>query len=77
MKGALNDWKFIVLACLTLGLAPYWPWPHLLTKTLWILRGGKGFDWADGLDLAVHALPWFFLARLILRQSVTWWEKKR
>jgi hypothetical protein len=66
MKAAINDWKFVLLACLTLGLAPFLPTPHIWSKLYWIARGAKGFDWADLLDLFVHTLPWLLLARLVL-----------
>jgi len=66
MKGAVDDWKFVVLACLTLGLTPFLPVPHVVSKLYWVARGAKGFDWDDLLDLLMHLAPWLLLARLVL-----------
>lgn len=64
MKQAINDWKFVVLACLTLGLAPFTPQPHIITKLIWLRDGAKGQYWLDWFDLSMHALPWLLLLRL-------------
>jgi hypothetical protein len=64
LKRAIDDWKFILAACLTLGLAPYYPTPHILTRGIWLLEGAQGGDWLDWLDLLVHAAPWILLGRL-------------
>lgn len=66
MKKAIDDWKFLVLACLTLGLAPFAPQPHLISKLIWLRDGAKGQDWLDWADLIVHALPWMLLSRWLL-----------
>ena len=63
MKQAINDWKFVVLACLTLGLAPFTPQPHIVSKLIWLRDGAKGQYWLDWLDLTIHALPWLLLMR--------------
>jgi hypothetical protein len=65
MKSAINDWKFVVLCCLTLGLAPYFPLPHVVSKLVWVRDGAKGGDWLDWLDLLVHGIPWLLLLRLV------------
>ncbi len=52
-------WAPVVIACLTLGLAPFTP-PHLFEK-LRMLRQGtlkKPMDW---FDLAFHSAPWVLL----------------
>jgi hypothetical protein len=41
-------WAFLVIACLTLGLAPYNP-PHFVEKPI---------DW---FDFFMHGIPWFLL----------------
>jgi len=66
MKKAIDDWKFVVLACLTLGLAPFSPQPHILSKLIWLRDGAKGQDWLDWADLGMHGLPWLLLARWVL-----------
>ncbi|MFK7933717.1 MAG: hypothetical protein AB8G22_09410 [Saprospiraceae bacterium] len=59
----LNDWKFLAIACLTLGLAPFFPEPHLFGKIRWVLGGAVGMQPTDWLDLAWHGLPWILLMR--------------
>ncbi len=65
MKRAINNWKFVIIACLTLGLAPYIPEPHFLGKVRWVMGGGVGMKFMDWFDLIYHGLPWFLLVRLI------------
>lgn len=56
---------YLILACLTLGLAPFTPEPHVWEK-LKMLAGGTLTQPIDIFDLALHALPWLLLAlRLI------------
>ena len=49
------------LACLTLGLAPFLPEPHISSKLRWVLGGAHGMGWVDGFDLAMHGAPWIWL----------------
>jgi hypothetical protein len=58
----LNDWKFVLMACLTLGLAPFFPEPHLLGKLSWVAGGAVGMQPLDWFDLAWHGLPWLTVA---------------
>jgi hypothetical protein len=60
----LNDWKLVLLFCLTLGLAPFYPEPHVLGKLRWVLGGAHGMQSLDWLDLFYHGLPWLLLIRL-------------
>lgn len=60
-----NNWQFVLLACLTIGLAPFFPEPHIWGKLLWFLGGAKGMQLIDWLDLLMHGLPWLLLIRLI------------
>lgn len=66
MKGFLNDWRIVILACATLGLAPYFPEPHIWGKLRWVAGGAKGMAAMDWFDLIFHGLPWIFLLRLLL-----------
>ena len=50
-----------VLMCLTLGLAPFLPEPHLWEK-LKMLANGALVRPIDIFDLALHGAPWLFLA---------------
>ena len=54
----------LVILCLTLGLAPFLPEPHLLEK-LRMLSSGDLSKPVDIFDLIMHALPFVLLiARL-------------
>lgn len=67
----LNDWKFVLLMCLTLGLAPFFPAPHLIGKLQWVAGGAIGMKLMDWLDLAMHGLPWILLLRLLFLKANT------
>ena len=60
-----NDWKLVIIATITLGLAPYFPEPHLLGKIRWVAGGASGMQWLDWFDLLWHGLPWALLLRLV------------
>jgi hypothetical protein len=62
----LNDWKFVLVACLTLGLAPFVPEPHLWGKLRWVAGGAVGMKPLDWFDLAFHGFPFVLLIRLFL-----------
>ncbi|MEP2026509.1 MAG: hypothetical protein ABJH98_01425 [Reichenbachiella sp.] len=47
-----------LLLSLTLGLAPFFPEPHLVGKIRWILGGGVGMQPMDYFDLGLHGVPW-------------------
>jgi hypothetical protein len=61
----LNDWKLIILLCLTLGLAPFFPEPHIVGKLKWITGGAVGMQLMDWFDVLLHGLPWLLLLRII------------
>ena len=52
-------WSILILACLTLGLAPFAP-PHIWEKLQMLFRGElvRGIDW---FDLVFHGAPWVLL----------------
>lgn len=52
-------WSLVILACLTLGLAPFAP-PHVVEKLRMLARGElvRPLDW---LDLVLHGTPWVLL----------------
>ncbi len=66
MLQIINNWKIVILLCLTLGLAPFNPEPHLLGKIRWIAGGAVGMKFIDWLDFIEHALPFLLLIRLII-----------
>ncbi len=51
----------LVLACLTLGLAPFFPEPHIWEK-LKMLLAGNLVKPIDIFDLLLHAAPFLALA---------------
>ncbi|OUD14130.1 hypothetical protein [Thioflexithrix psekupsensis] len=53
-------WFFIMIACLTLGLAPFVPEPHLVEKVRMLFQGTL-HRLIDIFDLLMHASP-FILA---------------
>jgi len=62
----LNDWKLIILLCLTLGLAPFFPEPHIVGKLKWIAGGAVGMQPMDWFDVVLHGFPWILLLRVII-----------
>jgi hypothetical protein len=59
----------LIVLCLTLGLAPFTPEPHVWQK-LKMLVAGDLTELLDILDLALHGTPWLLLImKLVL--SVT------
>jgi hypothetical protein len=62
----INDWRVIILLCLTLGLAPFFPEPHLWGKIRWILGGAKGMALMDWFDVLLHGFPYVLLLRKII-----------
>ena len=70
MSSYLQNPAVIILLCLTLGLAPFQPEPHIVGKIRWILGGANGMGLMDWLDFLFHGLPWFLLGRLLLMKAV-------
>jgi len=50
----------LIVLCLTLGLAPFFPQPHLVEK-LRMLFSGTLVRPIDIFDLAMHGAPWVAL----------------
>jgi hypothetical protein len=66
MKTLINDWKMVILFTLTLGLAPFFPEPHIWGKLKWIAGGAHRMQALDWFDAIYHGLPWILLIRLSL-----------
>ena len=60
-----KNWKFVVLLCLTLGLAPFFPEPHILGKLKWILGGARGMQLIDWFDVFLHGFLFVLLIWII------------
>jgi hypothetical protein len=58
--------NLVILACLTLGLAPFFPEPHIWEK-LKMMASGNLVKPVDMFDLALHAAPFVVLALKLLR----------
>lgn len=69
MKSIFNDWRLVILACLTVGLAPYFPEPHIWGKLRWVAGGANGMAAIDWFDLLLHGLPWLLLIRLVILKA--------
>ncbi len=54
------SWPLVVLACLTLGLAPFVPEPHIWEK-LQLLFAGNLRKPIDIFDMLMHGAPWLVL----------------
>lgn len=65
-KNPLSDWRIIIIACLTLGLAPFAPEPHIWGKLKWVMGGAVGMQPMDWFDLLLHGLPFLLLLRLVI-----------
>lgn len=61
----LNQSRLILLLCFTLGLAPYFPEPHLFGKIRWVAGGANGMKALDWFDLLLHGFPFLLLLRLL------------
>ena len=66
MTKIYNDWRIIILLCLTLGLAPFLPEPHILGKLKWLAGGGNGMKPMDYFDVVLHGFPFVLLIRLMI-----------
>lgn len=51
------SWPIVIMLCLTLGLSPFFPEPHLWEK-LKLLAAGTLTRPIDIFDLLFHAAPW-------------------
>ncbi|MGI9227613.1 MAG: hypothetical protein ACR2PU_02360 [Gammaproteobacteria bacterium] len=54
--------KIWIVICLTLGLAPFTPEPHIWEKLKWIANGANGMQAIDWFDVLLHGTPWILLA---------------
>ena len=65
MKNIINDWKTVIIFCLTLGLAPFTPEPHIVANLRWVVGGAVGMTPMNWFDLLMHGTPFILLFRLI------------
>jgi len=62
--------SLVIVLCLTLGLAPFTPEPHLWEK-LNMLAGGELSKAIDIFDLLMHGTPWMLLLAKLASGSLT------
>lgn len=55
-----NPFIWLVI-CLTLGLAPYLPEPHIVEKIKWIMSDISQLALLDWFDFLMHGTPWVML----------------
>ena len=60
--------SLLVVLCLTLGLAPFAPEPHLVEK-LGLLVQGELVKPVDIFDLLLHGTPWVLLVLKLIAVS--------
>ncbi len=61
-----KSWKTWGILCLTLGLAPFFPEPHIWGKLKWIVGGAEGMALMDWFDVLLHGTPWIGLVYSLL-----------
>lgn len=63
-------WALVIVACLTLGLAPFSP-PHIWEKLQLLMKGQlvRPLDW---FDFVLHGTPWIIL---IIKAVVSWTQR--
>jgi len=54
------SFPILIVMCLTLGLAPFTPEPHIWEKLKFLAAGGLT-QAIDIFDLLLHGLPWLLL----------------
>ena len=56
-------WHLAIIAALTLGLAPFFPEPHIWEKLKMLARGTLVRP-IDIFDLLMHAAPWLLVLEI-------------
>ncbi|RLD21601.1 MAG: hypothetical protein DRI71_08695 [Bacteroidetes bacterium] len=69
-KKSSNILRFLIFS-LTLGLAPFYPEPHIIGKVQWLMGGAVGMQPMDWFDLVLHGTPWLLFFGAII------WEAKQ
>ena len=62
------DFTTLLIVALLLGLAPFWPEPHLVEKIRLLFEGALSRP-IDIFDLALHGLPVLLLGAKLLRMQ--------
>lgn len=59
----------LIMLALTLGLAPFFPEPHLFEKVRMLSQGQLGKP-IDIFDLLLHLTPWLVLVAKLIRLAM-------
>lgn len=62
-------WHLAIIAALTLGLAPFFPEPHIWEKLKMLARGTLVKP-IDIFDLLMHATPWLLVLTKAARAAL-------
>jgi len=62
-------WYFLLFASLTLGLAPFFPEPHIWEK-IKMLMAGTLVKPVDIFDFLMHGTPWVLLILKLIRMAM-------
>ena len=65
-----KKYALILVACLTLGLAPFVPEPHIVGKIRWIWGGANGMTLLDWFDTLLHGAPWLVLLYFLAKDAI-------
>lgn len=71
----MKKYLIVIALCLTLGLAPFTPEPHIFGKIRWILGGAHGMGFMDWWDTIQHGAPWAVLIYLIVQDGLKRFRK--
>ncbi|MEQ8241540.1 MAG: hypothetical protein RIA69_20170 [Cyclobacteriaceae bacterium] len=66
MKTINQKLGIALVLSLTLGLAPFFPEPHIWGKLQWIFGGANGMRFMDYFDVLLHGSPWVYLMYLLV-----------
>jgi len=64
------SFPILIIACLTLGLAPFFPEPHVWEKIKMLFAGELSRP-IDIFDLVLHAAPWLLLVMKMVKTAIT------
>jgi len=63
------SFPILIIACLTLGLAPFLPEPHVWEK-IKMLFAGELTRPIDIFDFILHGVPWLLLIMKLIKTAV-------
>jgi len=74
----INSWlRMSIIGSITLGLAPFFPEPHIWGKIRWIMGGAVGMQALDWFDFLFHGAPWFLMIGLIIYKLVSIYSARK